>query len=272
MVTFVHDAIRRRWLASPLAVWGKLPSHGDFLRHNTTAAQAQDWQDWVNRVWNPHRPATRTEQRRQAAARGEPGWVSLSPRKTVVDLADVPVAFVMQPGAMPFAPKHCVQGVVVASSDQVGRPCPLVFFQLLAPGWLRRIWTDRNVAHAHDDILYWLARIAARTHAADQGWDSLVRTVDALWQLHQPNWRHLMGAPLPVPTGLQLDAVLRQFCESDAADVASGLKGVQRMPWVQWPAQIVRTRQPVHAYWQQDMRGGYVNVQDQLPKLWGARP
>jgi hypothetical protein len=269
MASLIQSRIRQRWLASPIGVWGKLPSHGDFLRHNTTAAQAQDWQDWVSRVWS-QRPASKAEQRRQAASRAQPGWVSLSPRKAVADLADVPVAFVMQPGAMPFAPKHCVQGVVVASSDQVGRPCPLVFFQSMAPSWLRHTWGQRKAAQGHDDILYWLARIAARTHAADQSWDALVRTVDALWQLHQPNWRHLMGAPLPAPTGLQRDALVRQYCALDTADAAHGLKGVQRMPWPQWPLQIVRADKPTHAYWQQDMRGGYVSASDQLPKLWGA--
>lgn len=263
MSTFFHEHISRRWLASPLAVWGKLPSHRDFLRHNTTAAQAQDWQDWVTRVWS-QRPAAR----RATVARNPPAWVALEPRKTAVDLAAVPVAFVMQPGAMPFAPKHCVQGVVLSSHDEVGRPCPLIFFQQIAPGCLRRTWRERRAVRSQEDILYWLSRIAARTHAANRGWDALVHTVDALWQLYEPDWQHLMGTPLPAPTSLALDTLLRQFCEHDTADAARGLKGVQRMPWVNWPSQILRIEQPMQAFWQQDMRGGYVNVSEHLPKLW----
>ena len=45
LTTTISAAISRRWLAAPLAIWGKLPSHGDILKHGTSAAQAQDWQD-----------------------------------------------------------------------------------------------------------------------------------------------------------------------------------------------------------------------------------
>lgn len=268
MTAFFSEQLNRRWMASPLSIWGKLPSHGDFLRHRATAAQAQDWQDWVSRVWS-QRPEAHAPQRQRAAMHGDPGWVALEPRTVAVDLADVPVAFVMQPGAMPFAPGHCVQGVIVASSDQVGRPCPIIIFQLLAPGWLRHTWSSRP-SQAHHDLLYWLARIAARTHASEGSWDDLTHAVDALWQQHAPNWRHLLGAPLPAPDSLQLDTLLRAYCAHDTADLAHSLRGVQRMPWANWPAQIVRSEKPVHAYWQQDMRGGYVNASENLSALWGA--
>jgi hypothetical protein len=77
---------------------------------------------------------------------------------------------------------------------------------------------------------------------------------------------------VPAPSGAQLDTLVRQYCEHDTSDAAQGLHGVNRMPWVNWPTQIVRADHPVHAYWQQDMRGGYVNVSDSLPRLFGARP
>jgi len=265
----ISAAINRHWLAAPLAIWGKLPSHGDFLKHGTSAAQAQDWQDWVARVWS-QRPAARTTPRSQGTVDAERGWLTLEPRKAVADLAMVPVAFVMQPGAMPFSPRHCVQGVMVASQDQVGRACPLIIFQQVAPGWLRRSWAGSQ-ARSHHDLLYWLARIAARAHAADRDWQDLADTVDAVWMAHAPNWRHAMGAPLPAPSSTQLDALVRGYCAHDTADSARGLHGVQRMPWVNWPTQIVRADHPVHAFWQQDMRGGYVNVGDSLPKLWGVQ-
>jgi hypothetical protein len=262
----IAAAMSRRWLAAPLAIWGKLPSHGDFLKHGTTAAQAQDWQDWVNRVWS-QRPAAQPRQP-QVAARGEAGWLTLEPRKAVAGLAEVPVAFVMQPGAMPFAPRHCVQGVMVASEDQFGRACPLIIFQQIAPGWLRRTWAGQPAHdHKHHDLLYWLARIAARAHAADRGWQDLADVVDAVWKAHAPNWRHALGAPLPAPSPMQLDTLVRQYCDHDSSDTAQGLHGVHRMPWADWPAQILRTDQPVHAFWQQDMRGGYVNASDSLLSL-----
>ena len=37
------------------------------------------------------------------------------------------------------------------------------------------------------------------------------------------------------------------------------------------PEQIVRPVNPVHAFWQQDIRGGYVNASESLSALWGAR-
>jgi type VI secretion system protein ImpM len=269
MLDSVSQHLNRRWLATPLSIWGKLPSHGDFLRHRASAAQARDWQDWVGRIWS-QRPDTRFTSRPRSNMRGEPAWVSLEPRRAATDLAEVPVAFVLQPGAMPFSPKHCVQGVMVASKDQVGRPCPLIIFQQITPAWLRRSWTGPTPQRQHD-LLYWLARIAARTHASDKSWDELTRTVDAVWQVHAPNWKHLMGAPIPAPSSLQLDTLLRKYCDHDTSDTARGLHGVHRMPWVNWPVQIVRFENPVHAFWQQDIRGGYVNAGESLPALWGAR-
>lgn len=269
MATMISEHISRRWLAAPLSIWGKLPSHGDFLKHRTSAAQAQDWQDWVSRVWS-QRPAAQQAPAQRIAARGEPGWLTLEPRKASINLSEVPVAFVMQAGAMPFSPRHCVQGVMVASTDQVGRPCPLIIFQQVAPGWLRRTWVAKQQTNSHHDMLYWLARIAARAHAADRGWEDLAGVVDAVWLAHAPNWRHLLGAPLPAPSSMQIDTLVRQYCDHDTSDTAHGLHGVHRMPWVNWPTQIVRADKPVHAFWQQDMRGGYVNASENLSTLWGA--
>jgi type VI secretion system protein ImpM len=265
----LSDFMSKRWMAAPLAIWGKLPTHGDFLRHRCTPAQAHDWQAWVGSVWNP-RPASQADKRPLRAVPGETGWLTLEPRKVATDLGAVPVAFVMPPGALPFSPAHCVQGVMLASEDQVGRPCPLIIFQQIAPAWLRRTWSDPSVKSPHD-MLYWLARIAARTHAADKDWEALTRAVDSVWQAHAPGWRQWVGATAPAPGSVQLDALLRSYCAQDTADVARGLQGVRRMPWATWPEQILRADKPAHAFWQQDMRGGYVNAGESLPALWGAR-
>lgn len=268
-LAFSNPLSRCHWLPAPLAIWGKLPSHGDFLRHRCTAEQARGWQCWVGSVWS-QRPATAQATRPRRAVRSEPGWLTLEPRKVVADLGAVPVAFVMQPGALPFAPAHCVQGVMLASVDQVGRPCPLIIFQTLAPTWLRRSWAPQG-APSQPDMLYWLARIAARAHAAQRDWETLVAAIDAVWQAHAPGWRHVLGAALPAPERAQLDAVLQRYCALEAADAAFGLQGVQRMPWAHWPAHILRQQQPLAAFWQQDVRGGYINAAENLPALWGAK-
>ena len=264
----LSEHVRRRWQAAPLAIWGKLPSHGDYLRHRCSAAQARDWQDWVGSVWS-QRPASGLTSRERRATRNASSWLTLEPRKVAVDLSAVPVAFVMQPGAMPFAPRHCVQGVMLASEDQVGRPCPLIIFQQIAPAWLRRSWAAQ-ANQGRQNMLYWLARIAARAHAAETGWEPLVAAVDGVWRTHAPGLTHLLGAPLPAPSRLQLDSVLRGYCEHDTADAARGLQGVQAMPWANWPMHILRTDRPVHAFWQQDMQGGFVNAAENLAALWGS--
>lgn len=262
------DQLRHRWLAGPWAIWGKLPTHGDFLRHRTTAAQARDWQDWVSRVWD-HRPGAAVGEQRHAVA-----WITkgkgMLPHRAPADLADVPVAFVMQPGALPFAPRHALQGVMVASSDQSGRPCPLVVFQQVAPRWLRRCWTRHEFAHRDGDVLYWLARLAARVHAAPGDWPALAQAVDALGDLYPARWRHGVGAPIPRPSRAQVDTVLRGYCDDEATDTASDLRGVKHMPWMDWPTRIVRTRHPVHAFWQQDVLGGYVNAGEDLTHFEGG--
>ncbi len=268
----ISEHVRRRWQAAPLAIWGKLPSHGDFLRHRCTARQALDWQSWVASVWSQRPASPRSsapDARARRSGRGETGWLTLEPRKMAVDLGAVPVAFVMQPGAMPFAPRHCVQGVMLASEDQIGRPCPLIIFQQIAPGWLRRSWVA-EAAQGRHNMLYWLARIAARAHATDTGWEALVAAVDGVWQSHAPGLTHLLGGPLPTPSRTHLNSVLRGYCEHETADAARGLQGVQTMPWANWPAHILRSEQPVHAFWQQDMQGGFVNAAESLAALWGG--
>ena len=270
MALNLAEALSHRWLAAPLGVWGKLPSHGDFLRHRCSAAQAQDWQDWVGRVWTLRAPASPVRRARKPV-RSEAGWLTLEPRKVAVDLARVPVAFVMPPGALPFSPRHCVQGVMLASEDQIGRPCPLIVFQQITPGWLRRTWVDRPGLQQHD-ILYWLARITARAHAAERSWEELTQAVDGVWQAHAPGWRQLLGLPLAVPAQEQLELLLRSYCAHETADAARGLRGVQRLPWTDWPAQFLRTGIPAaHAFWQQDLGGAYVNAGANLSALLGVR-
>lgn len=256
----------RRWMAGPLSVWGKLPSQGDFLRHRTTMAQARNWQDWVDRVWD-QRPGAQAGQRRQALAWTAADRESLAPRRTLSDLADLPVAFVMQPGALAFAPRHCVQGVVMASSDQSGRACPLIIFQRVSRAWLRRSWHGGGAMHAQGHVLHALARLATRIQAVAADGSTVLRAVDALDELYRPRWRHWLGQSVPGPSRAQLDALLRNHVSDDDIDLATDLQGVTHMPWAGWPSQIVRRRAPIDAFWQQDARGGYVDASGDLAHL-----
>jgi type VI secretion system protein ImpM len=266
---FVVEHVRRHWLAGSWAIWGKLPSQGDFLCHRTTAAQARGWQDWVHREWS-QRPGAQHAQQRHAKAGSEAGRMALAPHATRMDLADLPVAFVMQPGSLPFSPGHCVRGVVVASSDQSGRPCPLIFFQLVAPPWLRRSWRQHSSLQPDDDVLYWLGRVAARAHAAGDEWHALVSCVDTLDERFRCDARHWFGRPLPAPSRQELDALLHGHGVGEAIDPATNLQGVTHMPWADWPDPVVRTRKPANAFWQQDARGGCINAGENLHQLGGG--
>ncbi|HST45103.1 MAG TPA: hypothetical protein VLK29_07755, partial [Luteimonas sp.] len=258
--------IGRHWRVGPLSVWGKLPSQGDCLRHRTTVGQARDWQDWVDRVW-ARRPGAQEGQRRQALAWTASGREILPPPRISSDLADLPVTFVMQPGTLPFAPRHCVQGVAVASSDEAGRACPLIFFQRVTRGWLRRSWKSHESTRSHVDVLHALSRLAARIPAPGTDAATVIRAVDALDALYRPGWPHWFGKPLPTPSRLQLDALLRSHLGGHATDLAADLQGVMHMPWAGWPSQIVRERSPTSAFWQQDAHGGHLGASEDLARL-----
>lgn len=264
------EYLRRRWLAGSWAIWGKLPSQGDFLRHWTTAAQARDWQEWVNREWS-QRPGAQQAQKRHAKAWGSSAAHMLqAKRETLMDHADLPVAFVMQPGTLPFAPRHFVQGVVVVSSDLQGRPCPLIFFQMVAPAWLRRSWRVCPPLRPDGDVLYWLSRVAARIHVTGGDWQAVVRNVDAVGDRFRCDVRHWFGHSLPAPPGQELRALMHSFGGDVASDPAESLHGVKHMPWADWPDPVVRPRRPTNAFWQQDAHGGYISAGEDLRELGGG--
>lgn len=258
------EHLTRRWLAGPWSIWGKLPNHADFLRHRTSAAQARDWQHWAGATWN-QRPAAHAAQQRHAAIWHAVDGASPEPRRTRADLADLPVAFVMQPGTLRFAPRRCVRGVVMASSDALGRACPLVFFQAVAPVWLRRLWCCGRPLRPESDVLYWLSRVAARALASGSDWTALTRAVDALGEGFRRD-----GRPGAVPPREALETLLRQHGLGEANDAAAHLQGVAHMPWADWPQRIVRARAPANAFWQQDAHGGYINAGESLIQLGGG--
>lgn len=272
MMAWLQSAAHH-WLASPWSVWGKLPAHGDFLRLHTTPAQARDWQDWAQRVWasrsSPARNATRSSSPGPKKRSAEPGWMQLTPPPASAEGANVPVAFVLTPGSLPCAPRHFVQGVAIASQDQIGRECPLVFFQIVHPRFMRPLWRDRS-ALPHN-ALYWLARIAARVHNAEKSWAETAQAVQALDALYSPSWTTLLSPEAPTPQPQELQQMLQRFCADEYADAAYGLRGVKQLPWPGWPDRLLRGGPPAQAFWQQDLAGGYVNASEHLRTLHNHR-
>lgn len=280
----MFNALRQRlvdlWLVQAPAIWGKLPNQADYVRHRCSAAEAQDWQHWVSQVWLRRS----VKPRARIASKNIRKWIELDAPKPEPDLAFVPVSFILLPGAMSFAPRHFVQGVCVASQDRVGRECPLIIYQKISPYWLSRIFaaearaTQPSVSASsgktekHNDtarLLFWLARISARIHAADLPPEALAQVVDEVWMQFEPGWKQLFGRDAHVvPHQVLQQSLARQAIAEDSLDTASGLRGVSRLPWTNWPQRLLSAEQPVPAFWQQDIEGAYVNASDSLFSLW----
>ncbi len=270
--------LSQRWLAQSPSIWGKLPSHGDYLRYRVLTDQAQGWKTWIEKVWHLrplHQVRYGVPSLTQKQAQAKTGWMQLDAPHAQPDLGVVPVAFVLPPGALSFSPNQYVQGVMIPSEDKIGRACPFIVYQQVSRNWLARTWTrdetDTPIAAPGQHLLYWWARIAARMHGTKSDFSNCCQAVDAVWQLHAPSWRQLMGAAPAVLPSDQVQQALGPYRLRDEADCAWGLQGVQQLPWHNWPDHICTSIAPQAAFWQQDMHGAYVNAADNLLDLWGVR-
>ncbi|WP_295523034.1 type VI secretion system-associated protein TagF [uncultured Pseudacidovorax sp.] len=240
------------------AIWGKLPAHADFVRSRVRHGESDGWTHWLADVKAPSGDA------------GKPTGMR----------GGVPVAFLLPPGALPFATRRFVLGVIAPSVDRVGRRHPLLVYQLARAAWVIRHFTPPRSR----DWLFWLARAVALhgQRAAPADIQSLQAWVQGLWQLHDL----AQATPRPLPRGepgetssrLSQDAIFEHEAEcfldaragvAPVDGVASSLQGVRCFPWVDWPQRLVGPR-PAAAFWQQDARGGYVNAADGLQQLWSA--
>lgn len=280
----MFDALRqltyRSWLVQPPAVWGKLPSHADYVHYRATAQQAHDWQKWVTEVWLRRPLQARESDFTRASRRGRSNWLQLEVGVRT-DLATVPVAFILQPGSLDFAPQHFIQGVMVVSQDAVGRECPLIIYQIATLPWMSQIWCEQEVQNqpsltdvresSNDHsrhLLYWLARVAACVHANEMTPETLCGAVDTVWQEFEPSWAQLMKKDRRRANTVALRARLSRLGIGASQDAAKGLKGVQQLPWANWPERILRPQRPMPVFWQQDVNGGYVSASDNFQSLW----
>ena len=280
MFNVFRQRLADRWLVQAPAIWGKLPNQADYVRHRCSAAQAQDWQRWVSQVW-----LRRTvKPRARIPSKNVQKWIEVEAPKPEPDLAFVPVSFILLPGSLAFAPNHFVHGVCVASQDRVGRECPLIIYQKIRPYWLKRILaaearntkaafatSSSKIVRLNDTVhlLYWFARISARIHAADLAPEAVAQLVDEVWTQFEPGWLQLFGRdPQSVYSACLQQSLEQHALAEDSLDTATGLRGVRHLPWANWPQRLWSTEQPLPAYWQQDIEGGYVNASDSLFSLW----
>lgn len=243
---------------TPPAIWGKLPAHADFVRSGVRHGEADGWARWLAGIpVPPHDPGMPLDAHRA-----------------------VPVSFVLPPGALAFAPRRFVLGVIAPSVDRVGRRHPLLVYQLA-----RRSWVMQHLAPSQPrDWLFWLARAVARhaQRSAQADMRSLHDCVQGLWQLHeeayatrQPQSQNVQSEPHATPP---LDAALGRDAErllaariasSGPEDITAGLHGVRYLPWSDWPQRLWAVPS-AGAFWQQDERGGYLNAASRLQQLWST--
>lgn len=237
-------------LITPPAIWGKLPAHADFVGTRSSVRHRAAWSEWL--------------QAQGEAVLGDDGDA---------EARALPTVFVLPPGALPFAPRRFVVGVVAASCDRLGRPHPLVIYHEAHPRWVARHFAQQ--AREPNDWFFWLARIVIRHGSLFDAADvrTLERMVNALWGLHAPTWLELAtaggrGALAPAPARVQalLDRMAGPVRRDDPG---RRFWGVRHLPWTDWPQRL--RRHPCESvFWQQDARGRYVNASDRLDTLWGG--
>ena len=292
---------------SPPAIWGKLPSHADYVTHGVRADEVVELHDWlaaqVRPLAGPRKvPATP----RPSADR----WLALEPERHRPSPHSIPVAFVLPPDVLAFSGPQYVLGVVANSCDRLGRRHPLIVYQRANARWLRQHFVSigddapslfesdsgpSTMTGLRQPWMFWLARLVSRyaRHPDAAAWindadeiapetqppqaaraataaaaPSLTDTVTALWALHAPGWSQYIGAAQRAPSAHSLQAVIDRAGSVMEHDAADDLRGVACSPWADWPDRIW-SAQPAPAFWQQDSYGGHVGASQRLGELWG---
>lgn len=251
-------------IVSPPAVWGKLPTHADYVQQGVRDQEVSYWQAWLA---GQVRPAGELPDDQAP----HPG---------------IPVIFALPPRALGFAPHHWVSGVAAASCDKLGRAHPIIVYQQSDARWLRqqfeRLSHDPAAPQSHG-WHHWLARAVARYSpsmiekkpAAEVPGVSLTTLVRQLWDMHSPGMWQYIGLRRRAPNAHAVKSLLDEASKSGLADdPAADLASVARLPWSDWPECIWSDRSgqrnPADClFWQQDGNGGYVAAARRLGELWG---
>ena len=240
---------------TPPGIWGKLPAHGDFVRHRMRRGEGSAWQAWLG---------------------AEGGLAAANnPRAT-----QVPIAFVLPPGTLPFAKRAFVLGAMLASRDRVGRPSPLLLYQAAHPRWMSAYLLElaRAERGPMQDWLFYLTRLLAwhASRAEPSRLTELAHALDAAWRRRAPgvpaalDLSHLHDhaarlARMPLDFGLQEPGFDARW------DPAGDLQGAQVLPWADWPQRQLGAP-AASAFWQQDADGGFIATAEHLQDIWNEQP
>lgn len=274
-----------KWLVSPPAVWGKLPSHADYVRHRVGFREDVVWQEWLLRELGERAFNAREDTRRAPKAQG--AWIQLDKPTSKPGPGQVPIAFALPSKALHHQINAHVIGVVARSEDSLGRVHPLIVYQFCSVRWLRQCFA-LPASDSHEVTLgwlYWLSRLMVRyIHPTTQPAMPVYQAVDELWDAFAPGWLHGLGVRRMPPSAAELNQWLQtaHLPDPPEQDAMQMLHGVRFLPWLDWPDRVWQgtlgsasdalsasiCREPVKSYWQHDAAGGYVGASTKLPELW----
>lgn len=233
---------KRIAISSP-ALWGKLPSHGDFVRYNIPYNCDAEVKEWIQQEFTPIKEAHNPQ---NPAAMGHHG---------------MPWCFVLPPGHFSFAQEDYVIGVWLNSSDKLGRQYPLVMIQTASPQWVKLYFTGHMQIPCN--WLFMAARIMAKAVYIDQPNNmvsaqdtllALTKKMDTVWDLVK---MHCKKRHFGKQISLSYAQVAPIIGKPHPYDFAHHLHGVRHLPWIHWPEHIL-SDVPRPVFWQQDLSGRFV--------------
>ncbi|MDB5849622.1 MAG: type secretion system-associated protein TagF [Rhodoferax sp.] len=252
---------------SPPAIWGKLPTHADYLQHGVRADEVPGWQRWLGGAMRPQ-PA-QAAQRASAPAskrprRTEP-WLSLEPARYKPAPSSIPVAFVLPPGTLAFAPQQHVVGVVASSCDRLGREHPIIVYQRVNERWLRHslapaggVGESEFAFGAEADRLerqnwlFWLARLVSRYVATPEENAALADDPDGPdGAVTVPGAWHSANGPVSTtgPIGSTSSTSATSANGPNSSPGATGATGLSRMSLEAAVAQLWALHAPGWSQW-----------------------
>jgi type VI secretion system protein ImpM len=260
--TLAQSMVSSKLVSAP-SLWGKLPSHSDYIHHNAHPVERQALHQWIQDQWRQRPDAPSCEL-------PEEGWHVVE-RTQRFAWSEVPVIFVIPSVLVPFATPCHVQGVIMASRDKSGRAYPIVLYQKVTASWIERSnqqdLQQLPTLQGTRNWLFWAARLMLQAVAQQQSIDVLQSKVQSLWQHYTPSWRQCLGHPLHPPREMDVRDIVSYNLQNDATQ---NLNGVTHLPWSDWPKRVTQKTKPQGAFWTQDSQGRYLQAAASLLQLWGV--
>jgi type VI secretion system protein ImpM len=271
---------RSSWrLASPVALWGKMPCRGDFIRRNLPFEQEEALERWVGQKRGLLSPQDSPPARQvtnglpwnslESPARRPPAFDSLA-----FGYPGQPWCFALSPRRLPGPADRYRIGVWMNSRDKVGREYPLVMIQTVARRWARQYFALHTECPC--EWLFNAARLIAHSiHAQEDGDDRpagpaekedgepdpvsrLMARLNALWSLYAPDWRHSLGKRIALP-GYEARWIRELIDPPGPDDPVRHLEGVRFLPWADWPRCLLDSSEKGY-FWQQNLNGRFIGA------------